>query len=200
MQKPIRGTGGAEGSGLGHQIRNGTFRQRRTTESAIPSLKPLECQHRIAGAQIESSARTLYGARYPPKPFIRPILLPGPWDGQLRCPGCATGSMLEPTSGSGRRIIQFGIEAEFEIAAYVPKYSLEKLALKNFVKIAAENYNKQVYERHPQMREGLRPSSFRGPYDQWCLALDPTVKASQESFCKPFPFRPYSEITFEGHS
>lgn len=188
-----------KGGGQGYQARNGPSR-RKATASAIPSLKSFESEHPIFKAYNEPCTRALSGPKPPGKYLTRSISGPSTFDNPPTSLRCLTGKIVEPGTESQRRIIRIGIEAEFEIASFVPEYSMDHLRLGEFVKTIARNYNKQVPEWHPRMREGIRSGNADDTYHEWCLVLDPTVRASQDSFCEQFPFRSVRGTALQGRS
>ena len=140
--------------------------------------------------------------RAPTRPSISPprTALLGASAGPLRRPSFnlrnrsdpprAVGSSFQSRSltspyGSGRRLTKIGIESEFYLASL--KQERSHTTLEGFAETLTRKYNQQVPLKHPRMREKLRPYQWEGPYTEWCLVKDESLR-SNAAPCQSFPF------------
>lgn len=184
----------------------------RSTVNLISPLAPISPLTR-------SSHTPLISARPSTRPSIVPHVSAEP---STRRPGTVAGPLLSSScrrgrvgpvgafrpeyttspDGSGIRSIKVGIETEFYLAARNP--ANDRARLEDFVTVLAKNYNQQIPPQHPRMLEKLRAKSYAGPYEEWCLVPERTLRSNRLP-CKSHHFECnsqrtiYSELTiFQG--
>jgi hypothetical protein len=96
---------------------------------------------------------------------------------------CTARAVAMPWKRPKRRVIQLGIESEFEIASSRP--NREEVMLVDFISKLADKHNAKVHKRHPRMQNYMRRYNYRGGYTKWCLVQDPTISGTMCEPCRP---------------
>jgi hypothetical protein len=152
------------------------------TSDPQPSASPLRTPRTYAQPSVARRALIAppHGQRPPARPSVGP-------------PGAAKAAK-ESIELHKPRIFNIGIESEFELA---PIDQEKKSAfVRDFIKQLADDHNRLVPSRHPRMQNVLREYEYKGPYDEWCLVLEPAISGARSGEpCKPSPFRLMLENT-----
>ena len=161
-------------------------------KSTIDPSKNASHARRTPSATQREPSRPLTKQQHTPQiPFTTSARLPPP--AQTR-QSHLTGAVSRPSAGRsypkgvflatsstipGFRWIKIGIETEFYLAEMEGEPNEDSFI--NFAMTFAEKYNQKVSLQYPRMRETIRPESYTGPYNEWCLVPE----SSLGSNCSP---------------